>query len=96
MINLANSWDMQQIKCSPKKGKKGHAAVGNTVRFSRNGINICGQVESYRENTVIVSISDEDAAKLHLESPLTLVNHKNYEVIPSDNLRTGTGGELRG
>lgn len=96
MLNLANSWDMQQVNYLPSKGKKGHAAVGDTVKFSRNGFKISGKVESYRENTVIISISDADAAKLHLESPLTLVNHKNYEILPSIEQLADAGGELHG
>ncbi len=84
MMNLANSWDKQQIKCLPRKLKKGHASIGDTVKFERNGYTIHGQVEVYREHTVLVSISDADAAKLHLESPITLVNHKNYTVITTE------------
>lgn len=81
IMNLENSWDMQQVKSLPGKRKKGHASFGDTIKFERNGFTVFGRVESYREHTVIVSISDADAAKLHLESALSLVNHKNYVVI---------------
>lgn len=91
MMNLANSWDKQQIKCLPRKLKKEHASIGNTIKFERNGYTIYGEVESYREHTVLVLISDADAAKLHLESPITLVNHKNYTVISSDNCKEEGG-----
>ena len=81
MLIFSNSWDMQQVKCFPKKLKRNHATYGDTIQFKRNGLIIQGVVEMYRENTVLVSISDSDAAKLLLESPITLVNHKNYIVI---------------
>ena len=69
MLSLSNSWDLQLIKCLPGKLKRDHAEVGNTVKFERNGFTVLGKVESYREHTVIVSISDADAAKFLLESP---------------------------
>ncbi|MFJ8104084.1 DUF2187 family protein [Lysinibacillus sp. NPDC096212] len=81
MVNLSNSWDMQQVKCFPKKLKRNHASYGDTIQFERNGLIIQGVVEMYRENTAFVSISDSDAARIRLESPTTLVNHKNYTVI---------------
>ncbi|MEB2280215.1 YkvS family protein [Lysinibacillus xylanilyticus] len=76
MLHLSNSWDMQQVKCLPKKLKRNHASHRDTIEFERNGLTIQGLVATYREHTVLVSISDSDAAKLHLESPITLVNHK--------------------
>ncbi|MFJ6211617.1 DUF2187 family protein [Lysinibacillus sp. NPDC092081] len=91
MVNLPNSWDMQQVKCFPKKLKRNHASYGDSIQFKRNGLIIQGAVEMYRVNTVLVSISDSDAARLRLESPITLVNHKNYTVINNLN-DLGEGG----
>lgn len=81
LLHLSNSWDMQQVKCLPNKLKRNHAFIGDTIQFERNDLTISGVVETYREHTVLVTISDLDAARLRLESPITLVNHKNYTVI---------------
>ncbi|MGE7917061.1 DUF2187 family protein [Lysinibacillus xylanilyticus] len=83
---------MQQVKCLPKKLKRNHASPGDTIEFERNGLTIQGVVATYREHTVLVSICDSDAAKLHLESPITLVNHKNYTVINHPNNVLSKGG----
>ncbi|MEB2282380.1 YkvS family protein [Lysinibacillus xylanilyticus] len=64
MLNLSNSWDMQQVKYFPKKVKRDHPTNGDTIQFERNGLIIQGVVEMYREYTVLVSISDSDAARL--------------------------------
>lgn len=59
-----------------EKGKE-----GDIVKFDRNGMMIMGKVLKVRETSVIVQISNDDAMALNLDTPFTIVSHKNYEGI---------------
>lgn len=61
--------------------EKRTATTGDTILFNRNGIKIIGKVIKIREESVIVSVSQKDAAKLRIETPITVVSHKNYQLI---------------
>ncbi|WP_409974502.1 DUF2187 family protein [Bacillus sp. Bva_UNVM-123] len=57
------------------------AIVGDKILFKRNKLSISGEVVKVKEESVIVKISDSDAEKIKIETPLTVVAHKNYEII---------------
>lgn len=59
-----------------KKGKE-----GDIVKFIRNGMMIMGKVLKVREASVIVSISNDDAEALNLDTPFTIVSNKNYVIV---------------
>lgn len=57
------------------------AIVGDKIKFQRMGFEIFGEVCDVKETSVVVRISDDDAGRMQLETPLTVVSHKNYKVI---------------
>lgn len=57
------------------------AKDGDMIKFSRHGLELTGEVHQVRESSVIVKLSDEDAEYLKLDTPLTIVSHKNYVLI---------------
>ncbi|MDQ0229847.1 DUF2187 family protein [Metabacillus malikii] len=57
------------------------AKEGDKILFTRNGIEMIGEVFKVREESVIVSISKADAYLINVETPLTVVSHKNYQII---------------
>ncbi|WP_052737919.1 DUF2187 family protein [Bacillus sp. SA1-12] len=57
------------------------AKEGEMVRFKRNGLVILGEVVKVRDESVIVQISKSDAEEINVETPLTVVSHKNYQII---------------
>jgi uncharacterized protein YkvS len=61
--------------------EKRMANTGDKILFNRNGIRIIGEVVKVREESVIVSISLKDAVKIKVETPITVVSHKNYQLI---------------
>lgn len=62
-------------------GKRKIAKDGDKVKFTRMGMTMIGIVQQVREASVIVRLDDEDAKSLRLETPLTVISHKNYEII---------------
>ncbi len=64
--------------------QKGIADLGDKVRFVRNGMIIIGEVTISRNESVIVNISKADAMKLNIETPITVVAHKNYQIIDNE------------
>lgn len=57
------------------------ANIGEEVVFVRKSIEVTGKVEKHLENSVIVQISNSDAKELGYESQLTVVSHKNYQIV---------------
>ncbi|MGM7722674.1 DUF2187 family protein [uncultured Metabacillus sp.] len=57
------------------------AKEGEKIRFERNGLVLLGEVVKVREESVIVQISKSDAEEINVETPLTVVSHKNYQII---------------
>lgn len=57
------------------------AMIGDKILFKRHNLSIIGAVVKVNEASVIVKIDDSDAEKLKIDTPLTVVAHKNYEVI---------------
>lgn len=57
------------------------ALKGDNVFFKRSQQSIIGEVITVKDESVIVKISESDAIKLNIETPLTVVSHKNYKVI---------------
>lgn len=53
-------------------------AIGDKVKFARLGVIFIGEITAIREASVVVKISEVDARILKLETPLTVVSHKNY------------------
>jgi uncharacterized protein YkvS len=57
------------------------AKEGDTIRFKRHDLSITGTVVKVKEESVLVQISDEDALLLKIDTPITVVSHKNYKII---------------
>jgi uncharacterized protein YkvS len=55
--------------------------IGDTIQFMRKGKTFKGTVKQVRETSVLVEISQKAAVILALENQLTVVAHKNCEVI---------------
>lgn len=67
---------------NPKNtNKKKKGRVGDSIRFSRRNIMIDGVIHAMKDNVAIVEIGLEDSLDLNLENQLTVVAHKNYEVL---------------
>ncbi|MGE7983685.1 DUF2187 family protein [Solibacillus sp. NPDC093137] len=64
-----------------KKLKKSHAFIGEKILFSRKSHMVKGIVIAYREHSVIVEISQADSKRINIKNTITVVNHKNYELI---------------
>lgn len=69
------------MRCIDKLSIGKIAKVGDLIEFSRNGFIIIGQVIKVREESIVVSISDEDAELIKIETPITVVSHSNYKLI---------------
>lgn len=57
------------------------ATLGDQILFKRNDQTFTGKVMRVKENSVLVNISDEDAEKLKLETPITVVAHHHYKIL---------------
>ncbi|MCM3585922.1 YkvS family protein [Mesobacillus maritimus] len=57
------------------------ANLGEKVRFMRNDMIIVGEVTIVKDESVIVNVSRSDARRLNIDTPLTVVAHKNYQVL---------------
>jgi uncharacterized protein YkvS len=55
--------------------------IGDKVKFKRFGHPLVGEVSLIREESVIVKLDQTDAETLKLDTPLTVVSHKNYTLI---------------
>lgn len=66
--------------------KNPKVAMYDTVEFVRKGKSVYGQVESIRENTVMVSVDLQTQEMLGLPNMYTVVNHKNYNVHSEKNV----------
>lgn len=71
----------EDIKVFKKKLKKSHAFIGEKVLFQRKSHMIKGVVIAYREHSVIAEISQADAKLIDIKNTITVVNHKNYELV---------------
>jgi uncharacterized protein YkvS len=69
------------MECKVKMTPNQLAKEGDKVLFERNGLVIIGEVFKVREASVIVTISKSDAEGINVETPLTVVSHKNYQLI---------------
>lgn len=54
------------------------ALIGEKIQFHRFGETFVGEVSIVRDDSVIVKVSESDAKTLKLDTPLTVVSHKNY------------------
>jgi len=61
--------------------EKKMAATGDKVLFNRNGKNIIGKVIKVKEESVLVSINQNDADYINIETPITVVSHKHYQLM---------------
>ncbi len=57
------------------------AQKGDVIIFLRNGVKVKGLVIEIRDNSALVHINKSIATSLGLETPNTVVNHKNYSVV---------------
>lgn len=57
------------------------AAESDMVLFKRKSFSIIGEVLDVKEGSVIVKISDSDANRINVDTPLTVVSHKNYKIV---------------
>lgn len=55
--------------------------IGDQIRFVRRDLIIEGIIQMVKENVAIVEIGRSESLDLNLENELTVVAHKNYEVI---------------
>ncbi|WP_248892081.1 DUF2187 family protein [Bacillus methanolicus] len=62
------------------------AQKGDVIIFLRNGIKLKGVVFKIRDNSALVNINKSIAANLGLETPFTVVNHKNYSVVKASEI----------
>lgn len=69
------------MECRVDMPEEKVAKEGEKVFFIRNELDIIGEVCKVRDESVIVRISNTDAEKLQVETPLTVVSHKNYQII---------------
>jgi uncharacterized protein YkvS len=69
------------MECKVKMTTNQLAKEGDKVLFERNGLVIIGEVFKVREASVIVTISKSDAEGINVETPLTVVSHKNYQLV---------------
>ncbi|WP_299831976.1 DUF2187 family protein [uncultured Metabacillus sp.] len=69
------------MECKAKMNENNIAKEGEKIRFERNGLVLLGEVVKVREESVIVQISKSDAEEINVETPLTVVSHKNYQII---------------
>lgn len=63
------------------------AQIGDVISFLRNGVKVKGLVFKIRDNSALVKINESNATSLGLETPNTVVNHKNYIVVKERMLR---------
>lgn len=57
------------------------AKEGNKIMFNRHGLELTGEVVRVREESVLVSISQHNAELLNIETPVTVVSHKHYQIL---------------
>ncbi|WP_394237845.1 DUF2187 family protein [Niallia oryzisoli] len=57
------------------------ACEGNRITFTRNGYQISGEVLKVKDASVLVSISQQDAELIQIETPVTVVAHKHYQIL---------------
>jgi uncharacterized protein YkvS len=57
------------------------ANTGDKILFQRKGQKITGKVVKVKEESVLVSVTQQDAKLLHIETPITVVAHKNYQLV---------------
>lgn len=62
-------------------GEKTLADTGDTILFHRQGQQFTGKVVKVKEESVLVSLTHQDAKLLHIETPITVVAHKNYQLL---------------
>lgn len=75
MMNIPNKKPGRAVK------KTNTAFEGDTIQFSRKGVEADGIVTKVGENSVIVSLTDDLAEILEYITPFTVVGHANYTVI---------------
>lgn len=68
-------------KTPSHKLKSSHAFIGDEIFFKRKAVLVKGTVVDYRTDTVIVEISESQAKALEISNCLTVVNHKNYQLV---------------
>lgn len=57
------------------------ASIKDKVKFTRFGLEFVGEVFKVNDNSVIVKLNEADTEKLNLDTPYTVVSHKNYKLI---------------
>jgi uncharacterized protein YkvS len=57
------------------------ASEGDKITFHRHGFGFTGEVVKVREESVLVSISQQDAEQLNIDTPITVVSHKHYDIV---------------
>jgi uncharacterized protein YkvS len=55
--------------------------MGLAVSFERNNTIVKGKIIKALDRSAIIEISQEDADKIESPSTLTVVHHRNYEII---------------
>ncbi|WP_313801198.1 DUF2187 family protein [Cytobacillus sp.] len=60
------------------------ANEGDQIRFKRNNLSINGEVIKVKESSVIVQISPSDADRINIDTPYTVVSHRNYKLLKTN------------
>ncbi|KEK10225.1 hypothetical protein ABD91_17265 [Lysinibacillus sphaericus] len=60
------------------------AKEGDIVAFTRSNFSCEGVVITVRSETVMVELQPEYIGMLRIPNNLTIVNHKNYQILNSD------------
>ncbi|WP_338471787.1 DUF2187 family protein [Niallia sp. XMNu-256] len=57
------------------------ANTGDKVIFHRKGREFVGEVVKVKEESVLVSVNQNDAKVMNIETPITVVSHKKYQLV---------------
>lgn len=60
---------------------KSKIKLGNSIKFYRKDTFLVGDVVQIRENTVMIEVCETVEKILNIPNNLTVVSHKNYEII---------------
>lgn len=67
-----------------KKKINSRVKLGDNILFSRKGHHLEGTVIIIRDNSVIVTISEQDSEILDYDTNQTVVNHSHFTIISNN------------
>ncbi len=57
------------------------ANTGDKVLFHRKGRKFIGEVVKVKDESVLVTVNQKDAKLMDIETPITVVSHKRYQLV---------------